>query len=280
MDRKFAEIIPRKFCGHSLTDRTARRPRVQFIRSLERADIRLLNSPHIPHKQASIRTKWRRHINHLLLGHVFPLVAAALGLELGHVPACKGSHASLHAEVSRAEDVHALEPEACEHLDAPPAQPAHRDEPLEHVLVGGVGKPPRGQLAIGELGRQPLDVLGLALGQPCGPEALDAGGRDLRRRGELVGRGGGRGVRGVCVVEEVDKAGLDGLCRRSRNLLGDDARRKGLERVDFLGEAGRGEDSAVVGCDQGLDAGFDCVKAVSSLLRMPGCIVIALWRIG
>lgn len=81
------------------------------------------------------------------------------------------------------------------------------------------------------------------------------------------------------MVEEVDEAGLDGLCRRARDLLGDDSRREGLEGVDFLGEAGRGEDSAMVGCDQGLDAGFDCVEAVSSSLRVrvPGCIVIALW---
>lgn len=29
----------------------------------------------------------------------------------------------------------------------------------------------------------------------------------------------------------------------------------------------------MVGCDQGLDAGFDCVEAVSSLVRVLGCIV-------
>lgn len=234
--------------------------------SLERTDIRLLNPPHIPHEQASVWAERRRHIDHFLLRHVFPFVAAALGLELRYVAARKGGHASLNAEVPRAEDVHALEPEASEHLDAPAAEPAHGDEPLEHVLVRGVGQPARRELATGELGRQPLDVFSLALRQPRGPEALDASGCDLRRRGELVGRGGGGGVGGGGVVEEVDEARLDGLGRRPGDLLGDDARREGLEGVDFLGEAVGREDPAVMGCDQGLDAGFDCVKRGSGQL--------------
>lgn len=234
-----------------------------FICSLERTDVRLFDPPHVPHKQASIWTKRRRHIDHLFLRHVLPFIAAALGLELRDVPARESSHATLNPEVSSTKDVHTLQPEAREHLDAPAAQPAHGDELLEHLLVGGVGEPARGELPVGELGRQALDVLGLALRQPRGPEALDAGGGDLGRRGELVGRGGGRGVGGGRVVEEVDEAGLDGLCRRARDLLGDYARGEGLEGVDFLGEPARREDSAVVGCYQGLDAGVDCVKAVS-----------------
>lgn len=67
------------------------------------------------------------------------------------------------------------------------------------------------------------------------------------------------------MVEEVDEPRLDGFCCRPGYLLGDDARGEGLERVDFLGEAGGGKDPAVVGCDQGFDAGFNYVKGGQSL---------------
>lgn len=166
-------------------------------RSLQGTNVRLLDPPHVPHEQAPVGAERRGHLDHLGLAHVLPLVAAALGLEAGDVAARKGGHAPLDAEVARREDVHALEPEAGKHLDAPPAEAPHRHEPPQDVLVGGVGEPLGRQLAGRELARQALRVLGLALRQPRAPQRLDAGGGDLARRGEPPPGGGGGGGGGI-----------------------------------------------------------------------------------
>ena len=220
--------------------------------SFQRADIRLLYAPHIPHEQGSIRSKLLADLLHLFLAHVLPL--PALVLQLRDVAAHERRHAPLNTEIAEAEDVEALEREASKHLDAPATKPPHRDELLQDLLVRRRGEHSRGELARGEFLGQAGYVLRLALGEAGRAQRLERHGSDLGRvREALAGastEGYGRGFVATVFLEQGNEPLLDGRGRRAADLLADDAAGQALEGINLLCQPLGGEDAAVVLLDQ------------------------------
>lgn len=234
--------------------------RVVNLHGTHNLDVHVLDAPHVPHEETAIGGEGSRLVQHVLLRHVLPL-APAFGLELLDVLAVEGGHAPLHAEVARREDVQPLEAEARKHLDGPPAQPPDRDEPLHDLFVRGLHEHVGRQFPRRELLRQPLDVLGLPLGQTGEPQPCQVRRGDLCRRGELGG------VFGALLVEQRDEFVLDGLGRRPRHLLAHDPARQRPKGVDLFRQTPGREDVARVLLYDGSQPGLDADQVGASLVE-------------
>ena len=99
-------------------------------------------------------------------------------------------HRFADAEVAAGEDVGPLEVEDQEHLGGPLAEAAHRDDLLDHLLVGELVEAVQLQLAAEHVGGEVADVLDLAAGEagsragpPRSPRAAARARGCCRRRG-------------------------------------------------------------------------------------------------
>ena len=151
----------------------------------------------------------------------------------------------LYTQIPRRKNIQALQRKASKHLDRPASQPPHSSERRQQLLILSIEQHPRAQLPTGEFLRQTQDVLRFALGQARRAQNGDIAPGDFLRGREIVFSGytataitiaataiaGG----GAC-LEQRHELLFDGLGRRARNLLPDDAAHEAAEGVDLLCE--------------------------------------------